>query len=75
MRATEIRGAVEVALRVPDQTCVGKCPVRPPGKTIQHGLVASVVNLEHRSVAGRASGYVSSLNTIPELEEPPFVVP
>lgn len=50
--ATINRGAVEVPLWVTNQTRERAGPGRAASKTVQHGLLAGCIELEHCSAAG-----------------------
>ncbi len=52
--APAIGCAIQIALRVQRYTCFGICAVRFPGETIEDGLVAARIHLEHSSHAGGA---------------------
>src|ERR1700680_1816011 len=43
--------AIEIALRVPEQTCVWIGPVRSPSESIQRSLLPGFSHLEHRTAA------------------------
>ena len=45
-----MRGALQIARRVPDQTCGGECSV-PCSEGVYHRLEAGRIKLEYRSAA------------------------
>jgi len=49
--AAEVCSTIEISRRISDQTGQGRCPVRSAGETVQHGLLAGLIQLEHRSAA------------------------
>src|SRR5260370_25682827 len=54
-RAPGKGGDVKVASRIPEQSGVGKSPVRSASEAMQHGLLARRIQLEHRALGESAT--------------------
>ena len=72
--AAEVCSTIEISRRISDQTGHGRCPVRSAGETVQHGLLAGLIQLEHRSAATSAgTGTLKIRLTPPTLLERRFI--
>src|SRR5450631_906922 len=59
--AAEVCSAVEISRRISDQTRYGSCAVRSAGEAVQHGLLAGLIQLEHRSAATPEAGDTATI--------------